>query len=393
MRALDGCLEQLAVPDEPGGGADPPGQGPCPLRVLPAGGGRRRLRHLHTPGVDDLVGRVPDGVLDHPADELASLSGVQAVGVDEQSQLTCPGFRGRKGVASGDVIVVELGVEPGGLGHLIEAVDGPGELPVDDPYGQARSGHDVPGSEIAVADDGVGPLGAGEPRLPYGIGRGGEGGGGAVETPEQGAQGGDRLVAPGLRVDEFALDVGDDLVALGVEAVANDPGGAGEARGLQVTQQGVDRSGPGPRSPHDHVAEAVDLCAAGGQPDPVRRGEGRQVAILRPPDDEDELAPGSIGGASDLPHGEARSLKGVDDLSPVAEAQRRLRAEDGGISFEDERVTERDERWVYVGELHPGLDGANPGELDTSEALVPGPLLPSLPPGIADLEDEETIRS
>src|SRR6185437_271913 len=104
------------------------------------------------------------GVFDHRGDEFRSLGWGESVGVGEQAELAGALGGGRELVAGGDVVVVESGVEPGDLGDLVEAVEGARELPVDEADRPPVTGHDVPGSEVAVAAYGIGARRAGEPR-------------------------------------------------------------------------------------------------------------------------------------------------------------------------------------------------------------------------------------
>ncbi len=148
---LERLFEVRAVTDEPGGGAKPPGHGPPGIgRAVGCFG------HAQPSREGELVRGVAHGVLDHPGDQFRPLGTVEAVGVGEQAELAGAVRCRRKVVAGCDVVVVELGVEPGNLGDLVEAVDGAGELPVDEPDGQPLAGDDVPRAEVAVSVDGVG---------------------------------------------------------------------------------------------------------------------------------------------------------------------------------------------------------------------------------------------
>jgi hypothetical protein len=53
-------------------------------------------------------------------------------------------------LALGDVVVVELRVQPGGSGDLVEPVGRPSGRPVDEGDREAVAGDDVPGSGVAV---------------------------------------------------------------------------------------------------------------------------------------------------------------------------------------------------------------------------------------------------
>lgn len=119
---------------------------------------------------------------------------------------------------------MELGVPPGRGDDLIETVDGAGQGPVDERHRIPVPGHDVPGPGVAVPDHRVRAGVVHPPRLPYGIGRWPEARGGGVHPAQEPADLPDAPVRPSVRVDESALDVGQHLVAVGVQAVADHSG-------------------------------------------------------------------------------------------------------------------------------------------------------------------------
>jgi hypothetical protein len=61
-------------------------------------------------------------------------------------------------------------------------------------------------------------------------------------------------------VHEVAVDEGEDLAPVGVEAVSNGPGGPVEAD-RQVAAQGVHGAGPGASGPHDGLAVCTSVRA------------------------------------------------------------------------------------------------------------------------------------
>src|SRR5690348_13031220 len=70
-----GVFEQVPVPDHPGGGTCPPGDGPERGGVTLVG--------CH-PGLDGFGGAVADGVLDHLGDEVTAIGGGQLVAIQER---------------------------------------------------------------------------------------------------------------------------------------------------------------------------------------------------------------------------------------------------------------------------------------------------------------------
>ena len=109
-------FEQVPVPDHPGGGTCPPGDGPEWGGVTLVG------CHL---GLDGFGRAVADGVLDHLGDEVAAIGGGQLVAVQEVAQLGGAGGGIGQVLALGDVVVVELRVQLGGGGDLVEPVGRP----------------------------------------------------------------------------------------------------------------------------------------------------------------------------------------------------------------------------------------------------------------------------
>jgi hypothetical protein len=88
--------------------------------------------------------------------------------------------------------------------------------PVDEGDREAVAGDDVPGSGVAVTDDGVGGLAVEGPGVPDRVGRGLEAGGRVVEIAQETADVPDPFVAPGARVHDVAGNVGQDLAAVTV---------------------------------------------------------------------------------------------------------------------------------------------------------------------------------
>jgi len=76
---------------------------------------------------------------------------------------------------------VELRVQPGCSGDLVESFGRPGGRPVDEGDRQTVAGDDVPRSGVAVADDGVGCVTVEGPAVPDRVGWGLEVGGGVMK--------------------------------------------------------------------------------------------------------------------------------------------------------------------------------------------------------------------
>lgn len=65
-----------------------------------------------------------------------------------------------------------------------------------------------------------------------------------------------------MRVDDVALDPRQHLVAVGVDAVVDNAGSAGEADLLQVAQQSVNGNGPWPGGPPDGPSGTDDVTGS-----------------------------------------------------------------------------------------------------------------------------------
>ena len=164
---------------------------------------------------------------------------------------------------------MQLGVEPAQLGQLDERVDRPGEFPVDQPNRQALAGDDVPRRHVAVADDLGGPAEvAAVPGEPDGILFWPERGGGPVQVPKHLAERGSSVDAPRTGLDELALDEGQHLAAVVVDAGADQPGRGGESFGFEVPEQRMHGGRPRTGVAQDDVTPAVyGRPAAAAQPD------------------------------------------------------------------------------------------------------------------------------
>lgn len=114
------------------------------------------------------------------------------------------------------IVIMELHVQPGDLGQLPCGVHGARVVPVDERDGSTLASQDVPGAEVAVADDrpAAGKR-ACKPRLPPGLGRRIEARRGGVQFPEDRADLGHRLVVPGEGLRALPLDEGQGLTPAG----------------------------------------------------------------------------------------------------------------------------------------------------------------------------------
>ena len=72
------------------------------------------------------------GELDHPVHEAGPFGRRQAVAVKEQPDLLAAAGGGREADPSGDIVVMQLGVQPRGFRQLPEGINRPGEFPVDE---------------------------------------------------------------------------------------------------------------------------------------------------------------------------------------------------------------------------------------------------------------------
>src|SRR5439155_26571910 len=72
----------------------------------------------------------------------------------------------------------------------------------------------------------------------------------------------DAVVRPRTGVLDRPLDVGEHLVAVGVEAVTDHARATGEPDGREVPKQRVDRPRPGARRAPDGVANARDVAGS-----------------------------------------------------------------------------------------------------------------------------------
>jgi hypothetical protein len=95
------------------------------------------------------------GERDHLVDEAAALAGWQAIPVEDQPQLA--GTAGEIGEPElpGDVVVVQLGVQPRGLREFPDRIDRAGELEIGQRRRPAAAGNDVPRPGVTVADHGL----------------------------------------------------------------------------------------------------------------------------------------------------------------------------------------------------------------------------------------------
>lgn len=106
------------------------------------------------PDVADLVSGVGDRHLDHAVDQPGSACVGQPVTVGDQAQVPGPRRDVREPLAFGDVVVVQLGVQPAGLGELDLRVDGAGRLPVDQRRAAVGTHEHVPRRGVAVSERG-----------------------------------------------------------------------------------------------------------------------------------------------------------------------------------------------------------------------------------------------
>lgn len=100
----------------------------------------------------------PSGVhseLDHAFHDITATLGREFVSVQDRVHLSCSGLRVWKTLQLGHVIVVELRIEPHGVGDFGEAVDPPGELPVDQGFGPPVGADDIPRGGVAMAENQV----------------------------------------------------------------------------------------------------------------------------------------------------------------------------------------------------------------------------------------------
>ena len=139
----DGVFEQVPVPDHPGGGSCPPGDGPERGGVALGG--------CHV-GFDGFGRAVADGVLDHLGDEGAAIGGSQLIAVQEVAQLGGAGAGGlgrfwRSATSSSWSCAFSQAVAATSSSRSV----GPGGRPVDEGDREAAAGDDVPGSGVAVA--------------------------------------------------------------------------------------------------------------------------------------------------------------------------------------------------------------------------------------------------
>jgi hypothetical protein len=191
---------------------------------------------------------VTDRELDHPGHQPRPFGRREAVAVQEQAQLhaaTGGGLTRAVGLVQ-VVTEAELGVPPATGGQLLQPVGGAGHGPVDEPDRLAGAHDDMPGTDVAVADDGIAGVAAQAPRLPHRLWGWLEARGGVVQDAQQLADLEDPLLGVGVWVGDLALDVGQHLPSLVVIAVAHDPRRAGEADLLQVPQQRVHGGVQGP---------------------------------------------------------------------------------------------------------------------------------------------------
>lgn len=200
--------------EQPGGGTGPP-------RDRPDDGEspRRRARRVRTDGLDDrLVPSASDGELDHVIHERHPSIAFEPVGVEEQRELAGSCRWRRQTLELGDVVVVELDVEPRHLGELPHRIDGPRRVPVDEGRRHPVPSEDVPGPEIAVAEHEPSTRQRpGEPRRPHRIRARVERRGQIVEPTEHFAEANDRVLRPGSRVRARTLEEGELLAAIGGE--------------------------------------------------------------------------------------------------------------------------------------------------------------------------------
>jgi hypothetical protein len=154
------------------------------------------------------------------------------------------------------VAEAELGVPPAADRQLLLPVGRAGQRPVDEPDRSVLALDDVPGADVAVADDCIGGRRCPDSRAatllqaaagswpwrraePLAAGRPGG-------CPRRVRDGGGRS----------GLDVAQDLAALVVVAVAHDPRRAGKADLLQMPKQRVHGRCPGSGRTQDRVAVA-----------------------------------------------------------------------------------------------------------------------------------------
>ena len=69
-----------------------------------------------------------------------------------------------------DILIVQLRVESAGLREFDDGINRPCEIPIDESNRQSVVRHDVPGSDVAMADDSCRAAeGAAEPGTPCGV--------------------------------------------------------------------------------------------------------------------------------------------------------------------------------------------------------------------------------
>jgi hypothetical protein len=214
------------------------------------------------------------GELDHPVHETNPFRRRQAIGLKEQPDLLAAAGGGRETDPFCDVVVMKLSVQPRGFRQFPEAINRPGEFPVDERDRDAALGDDVPRTRITVTEHRmITGQETGERRLPARVGRWLEGLRSVMESAHERAKGTNGLVIPGSGMRRYPWDIGDRFPAVGVEAVTDGTRRAREADRIQVLKQRHHRATPRCGSTQNDVLAPVGFGWRPAPPD----GQGRFI--------------------------------------------------------------------------------------------------------------------